>query len=402
MRSIYFSNTLPRYISTKILTMFSKNFFYTGNSPVVYNKNLPDQDLPGENWVKVRNRLSGVCGTDLSLFFLKPHPKIALTAVPESTRTFLGHEVLGIVEETGSKVTSLKPGDRVTMQKYVSCCELKDISPPCRFCSEGLYCLCENIGEPGPKPLHNMGAGFGDYFLAPEKQLVKVPDTLTDDQAVMIEATAVSVHSVLTAPPEDGEKVLVLGGGTIGLNIVQFLKVVNPNCKVYLMEKVKAKQEFALELGADEILSGDLYQAVAGATGAKLYEGMLHNRILVGGFDKIYDCVGVSATIHDCLRWLRARGTYIKIGHHLCFTEYDETPIWWRELRIIGMNAHGMDIYKGRKISSFDLVIELMEQGKLNVDKFITHRFKLEDYKKAFKFIDTKPQEIIKVVFEIS
>lgn len=401
MRSIYFEANIPKIAAMKVLTKLSKKFFYSGLSPVVYEKNLPDQPLPGGNWVKVRNKLAGVCGTDLSFFTLKPDPKIALTPLPGSNRTFLGHELIGTVESVGEKVTRFKPGDRVTMQKYMPCCDLKDIEDRCDFCKEGLYCLCENYGVEGPKRLENLGAGFGDYFLAPEKQLIKVPDNVTDDQAVMIEAAAVSLHSVLRHIPKEGEKVLVFGGGTIGLNIVQCLKIISPKCQVYLLEKIKAKQEFALKLGAHHILEGDPYKAVAHATGGKIYEGMFKNRMIMGGFDVVYDCVGSAFAFHNCLRWLKARGTYVKIGHHLCPTAYDETPIWWQEINIVGVNAHGMEEYEGRKISTFDLVIELIQQGRLSLEGFITHRFKLEDYKEAFYTMLNKPAEVIKVVLEI-
>ncbi len=401
MKSIYFEADIPKVVAMKVLTKISRKFYYSSLSPVIYNKNLPDEPLPGDNWVKVRNILAGVCGTDLSFFLVKPSPKIALSPLPGSKRTFLGHELVGIVESVGDRVEKFRPGDRVTMQKYMPCCDLKDLEDKCRFCKEGLYCLCENYGVESPKKLNNLGAGFGDYFLAPENQLIKIPDDVSDDEGVMIEAAAVSLHSVLRHIPKAGEKVLVFGGGTIGLNVIQCLKIINPECEVYLLEKVKSKQEFALKLGADYILNGDPYKAVTDATGGKLYEGMFNNRMIMGGFDVIYDCVGTAFAFHNCLRWLRARGTYVKIGHHLNPTAYDETPIWWQEINIVGVNAHGMEDYQGKKISTFDLVIELIQQGKLNLDGFITHRFILDDYKKAFYTMANKPEEVIKVVLHM-
>ncbi|HPZ65027.1 MAG TPA: alcohol dehydrogenase catalytic domain-containing protein, partial [Bacillota bacterium] len=391
---------LPKIAALKVLGALSKKFYYTRLSPVVY-RDLPDQPLPGENWVKVRNVLTGICGTDLSFFLLKPDFRAALAAMPGSERTYLGHEQVGVVEEVGSGVQNLKPGDRVTMQKYMACCDLKEIDPPCTFCRQGLYCLCENYGEEGPRPLKNLGAGFGDYFLAPEKQLVKIPPDLGDDQAVMLEPAAVSLHAVLRRPPRDGEKILVFGGGAIGLNVIQCLKMLNPSCRVYLLERVKSKQEFGLRLGADEVLTGDPYEAVAAAVGGKLYRGPLGNKMIMGGFDVIFDCVGTAQTFHDSLRWLKARGTYVKIGHHIRPAAFDETPIWWQELEIIGINAHGMEEFDGRRISTFDLVIELARQGRYKLEGFITHRFKLDQYKEAFRTMIERSEEVIKVVLEI-
>ena len=244
------------------------------------------------------------------------------------------------------------------------------------------------------------GAGFGDYYLAPEHQLCKVFDELDDDQAALIEPTAVSLHAVLRHTPKAGEKVMVLGAGTIGLGIIQCLKILQPDCKVYVMERVPSKQAFALKLGADEILKGEPYAAVAKATGAKVYEGMFHNKMMMGGFDAIYDCVGSKWAFENCLRWLRARGTLVKVGHHMCPTEYDETPIWWQELSIVGIDAHGMEHVNGHDITTFDYAQELIRDGKYKTDGFITHRFKLDDYKKAFKVMIDNPPELVKIVLE--
>jgi len=95
MKSIYFEANLPKIAALKVLGALSKKFYYTRLSPVVY-RDLPDQPLPGENWVKVRNVLTGICGTDLSFFLLKPDFRAALAAMPGSERTYLGHEQVGL------------------------------------------------------------------------------------------------------------------------------------------------------------------------------------------------------------------------------------------------------------------------------------------------------------------
>ncbi|HBR01169.1 MAG TPA: hypothetical protein DD738_00990, partial [Ruminiclostridium sp.] len=74
------------------------------------------------------------------------------------------------------------------------------------------------------------------------------------------------------------------GAGTIGLGIIQFLKILQPECTIYVMERIPEKQQFALRLGAREILKGDPYTAVARAAGGKVYNGMMKNRMLMGGF----------------------------------------------------------------------------------------------------------------------
>lgn len=400
MRTIYYEKNIPKILLTKFAAKCCKPLLFTGLNAVKFDERLPDPPLPAEDWVKVRNIACGVCGTDLSFFKSTPGTKSALEPMPGSARTYLGHETVGIIEKIGSAVTKFKVGDRVTLVEYMASCGNKCITPPCRFCAEGNYCLCENYGEPSPLKLPDTGAGFGDYYLAPEQQLGKVFDEISDENAILIEPAAVSLHAVRMAPPEPGEKVMVLGAGTIGLGIIQFIRLIQPGCHVYVMERVAEKQQLALRFGADEILRGDPYKAVAAATGGKVYEGMMKNRMLIGGFDRIYDCVGSPWAFHNCLRFLRARGTLVKVGHHMCPTAYDETPIWWQEIKVVGIDAHGMEDVDGRKVKTFDLAQEYIRDGRYRLDGFITHRFKLHEYKKAFKVMLANPPELVKILID--
>lgn len=401
MKTVYFEKDIPRILITKFAAKYCKPLLYTGLNAVKYNQNLPDPPLPGPNWLRVKNIACGLCGTDVSFFKATTGTNSALEPIPGSKRTYLGHENVGVVTEAGEAVTKFKVGDRVTIREYMSGCGNKDIHPPCRYCAEGNYNFCLNYGEPSPKNLPDTGAGWGDCFLAPEQQLTKILDELTDDQAVMLEPSCVSVHSVLVDPPKAGEKILVFGCGTIGLGIVQAVKIVQPDCEVWVTTRKKARQEMAKRLGADHILEGDPYEAAAKATdGSKVYEGMNHNRMFFGGFDRIYDCAGGGKANTLCCRLLAARGTLVKVGHHMAAITYDETPVWWQELKLIGVDAHGMEEWEGRKLYTFDLVQEWIRDGKYKTDGFITHRFPLDRYKDALKLAMENPPDMIKIVLD--
>jgi threonine dehydrogenase-like Zn-dependent dehydrogenase len=122
---------------------------------------------------------------------------------------------------------------------------------------------------------------------------------------------------------------------------------------------------------------------------------------MLGGFDLIYDCVGYNNIVHDALRWLKAHGTYVMIGNQLSPITFDQTPLWNQELTMLGVNSHGMENYKGRTLSSFDLAVEMIADKRISLDGFITHRFKLNDYQAAFRLALDKPGHVIKVIFEI-
>jgi len=398
MKSIYFDVSIPKILLTKSLSSILPFIYYSPLSPVSFG-DIPRRDLPGPRWVRVKSRSTGICGADISMFFVAASPKISLAALPGVPRAFMGHEVVGEIIETGSGVSSLSSGDRVVLQRCLPCCSMKEIKPECPHCAAGNYTLCENFSE-GTLP-ENLGAGFTEEFIAHETQLVRVPDSLTDDQAVLVEPTAVSLHSVLARPPKPEEKVLVIGAGTIGLNVIQAARAVGKNCSIHLLEKIDFKRKLGKKLGADHVLSGNPYDAVAAATGAKLYRGPLGNNVILGGFDLIYDCVGYSKTIHDSLRWLKGGGDYVMIGNQLSPVAFDQTPIWQQELRITGINAHGMEQYEGRTISSFDLAMEFIADGTIDLDGFITHRFPLSEYRKAFKLVKAKSERVVKTVLDI-
>ncbi len=397
MKTILFEGKILKIVTIKALSLFSKKAYHLSCSPVKMIE-VETPALPAENWVKVKNKISGICGSDMTFYTCGQQASMAFFPMPGSDITYLGHETVGEVCEVGKDVESLKIGDRVVMRKYLSCCEIKGLDEECDRCKEGNFAICENYGKK-PKIKTTNGAGFGDFYLAPEHQLMKVDDSLTDIEAMMIEPFAVSLHSVMKYVPKKDDKVLIIGAGMIGLNIIQFVKYFQPDCKVFIIERDKNKQEFSKKLGADEIINGNLYEEIAKATDGQLFSKG-KNKMLMGGFDVIYDCVGKGQFFNHTLRWLKAQGTLVKVGYQMSKTTFDETPIWWQGLNIIGVDSHGMETIKGKKIHSFDFVEKLMIEKKLVTDGFVTHTFKLDDYKEAFKLLIETPQKAIKVVLD--
>lgn len=402
MKTIFFDLDMPRIVATKAAAKCCKPLLYTGLNAVKFRQ-FADPPLPAPNWLRIRNLACGICGTDASFFKATTGTDCALEPIPSSKRTYLGHENVGVVEEVGSAVKNFRVGDRVTLREYMAGCGNKDLQPPCHYCEEGDYNFCLNYGKPHAYEGLDVGAGFGDSFIAPEQQLHRVFDELSDDQAVMIEPASVSIHAVLCAPPERGEKVLVLGCGAIGLGVVQAIKIVQPDCELWVMERIPPKQEFAKRLGADHVLSGEPYEAAAKATGgSEVYTGMSKNKMFFGGFDRIYDCVGGDWANTTMLRFLRARGTLVKVGHHMRAVRVDETPIWWQELKLVGIDAHGMETWQGRRLYTFELIQEWIRDGIYSTEGFVTHRFPLEDYKNAMRLVLKNPPDLIKAVLDCS
>ena len=350
----------------------------------------------------MRNRQCGICATDLTMLLVHADPGVSVAALPGLDRFYLGHEVVSDVVETGPGVTSVQVGDRVMMDTTIAgpTCLSQEISPPCQHCLAEDYARCENQSS-GAGPV-GTGGGWGDGYIAHESEVFQVPQDLSDDQAVLAEPGSVALRAVLRARPEPGQHVLVIGCGIIGLLVVAATRIVTPEARITAMARYPHQAEMARRLGADQVISGgDRYQAVAGLTGARLYSGALGNKMLLGGYDVIYDVVGSGQTLKDSLRWARAGGMVMVVGISPKLLKTDLSPIWHQEVTLMGTMAHGIEEWEGERIHDYDLVMGWMRDGKLPTDGLITHRFPLAEYKQAVATATDKSTGVIKVVLQM-
>ncbi|MEJ2102827.1 MAG: alcohol dehydrogenase catalytic domain-containing protein, partial [Desulfobacterales bacterium] len=328
MRTIYFEKNIPKILLTKALQPIWPAVIYSRLSPTRF-VNVPAKPLPGPSWVRVRNRLGGICASDLHLLFVDGDPRISPAALPGTERIYLGHEVLGEITEVGADVTTLSAGDRVILSHPESNCLNQEITPPCRQCRDGNPTLCENASS--GRELEGLGGGWSDGFTAHKTMVYKVPDELADDTAVLIEPLAVGVHTALRCLPGPAGCALVVGSGMIGLAVIAALRAFSPECHISAMARYPRQVEMAGRLGANEVIAReDPYLAAERITSGKLYTGLFKNRMLLGGFDVVFDCVGSEKTLQDSLRWTRAGGTVVLAGVSLKPMHIDLTPVWYQ------------------------------------------------------------------------
>jgi 2-desacetyl-2-hydroxyethyl bacteriochlorophyllide A dehydrogenase len=394
--------SLRRVIPTQLIGRFWRGAYFSSFAPLQV-QNIPRQPLPSPNWVRVRNRLAGICGSDLHLIYTDGDFRIAPAALPSHEYSYPGHEVVGEVIEVGDKVQELRVGDRVTLQSGPNCLST-GVQPACRSCAAGNYNLCERANFPGPYPF---GGGWSEEMLLHEQQLFRIPPQMSDEQAVLLEPTAVAVHAVLRRLPRPGDRVLVIGAGTIGLLLLQVIHALVPQAEISVAARYPFQVEQATRLGAAHILyPQDGYQAVQRATGAQLYQGPMGNQMLLGGYDVIYDTIGKERTIHEALRWTRAGGAVVVVGVSLHLMHLDLTPVWYQEVDLIGTLAHGTETWPvgtQSRCSTFAIATELILRGQLNPAQLITHRFPLSEYQRALTTATDKADcRAIKVVFDYS
>jgi threonine dehydrogenase-like Zn-dependent dehydrogenase len=399
MRMIYFEKNIPKILLTKALQPIWPAVIYSFLSPTRFVE-MPEKPLPGPRWVRVHNRLCGICASDLHLLFVDADPRISPAALPGTGRIYLGHEVLSEVTEVGEDVTVLKKGDRVILDHPEANCLNQEIQPLCRHCRQGNPTLCENSSL--GMGFEGLGGGWGDSFTAHETMVCKVPDELDDETAVMIEPLSVGVRTALRCLPEPDNRVLVVGSGVIGLSVVQALRALSPDCHVSVMARYPQQAEMAGKLGADEVIARkDLYKESARITSGKLYTGKFKNRMILGGFDVVYDCVGSEKTLWDSLRWALAGGTVVLAGVSLKPMKVDLTPVWYQQVDLIGLYGHGMEEWNGIKQYTYDLTTDLLLKKKLSIDALITHRFPLEQWRTAVRTAKDKNSGAIKVVLDL-
>jgi L-iditol 2-dehydrogenase len=352
MRTMVLEVSVPRVALTKFLARLTRSAHFWPTSPLRLIDE-PDPPLPAPGWVRVRNRLCGICGSDLHQLFLDVGLNVAPVALPSNKRIYLGHEMVGDVVEVGEGVMEFAVGDRVVRWGRADDCRAQGRDELCPSCASGHRVLCRFASE--PRQHAPIGGGYGDGYVTPAVTLLKVPDGFSDEQAIFVEPAAVAIHAAWRRWPEPRDKVLVLGCGTIGFLLIQVLRIVQPSCQITAVAQFRWQADMARSYGADLVFlsSEDGYTLVARLTGAGRYENPAGNQMLLGGFDLVFDVVGVAGTLNDALRWTRAGGTVVLVGvnlHRMCL---DLTPVWYQEVDLVGSVGHDVVTWEGETVPVF-------------------------------------------------
>jgi threonine dehydrogenase-like Zn-dependent dehydrogenase len=383
MKTMVLDVSVPRVVVTRLLGRVWRGAC-TGPIAPLHLVEMPDPPLPGPGWVRVRNRLCGICGSDLHQIYLDVDLSVAPAALPSSRRIYLGHEMVGDIVEVAGEVEGLAVGDRVVRWGRADDCRARGRQELCPACQRGHRVLCQCACE--PRDQVPVGGGYGDSFVTPASTLLPVPAGLADEEAIFAEPGAVAIHAAWRRRPRPGERVLVLGSGPIGFLLLQVLRVLAPDCQVVAVAEFPWQAEMARNYGAGQVfLAADDGDAqVARLTGARLYAGRGGNRMLLGGFDLIYDVVGTEGTLNHSLRWARAGGTVVLVGAHLRRMRLDVTPVWYQEVDLLGSVGHDLVVWEGEELSTFALAMRWMAEGRLDCRALLTHTFPLEAYRQAF------------------
>jgi threonine dehydrogenase-like Zn-dependent dehydrogenase len=379
---------------------------YTNPFSLTRLRDVPEPKLPTPHWVRVRPLLSGICGSDLATITAEGSPFFApLTSFPFT----FGHEVVGRVVEAGGDGRNVRVGDRVVVEPALHC-GVRGIDAPCAACKAGHYGNCVNVTagdiSAGVQTgyCRDTGGGWSNSLVAHEMQLHKVPDAVPDDAAVLVEPFSCALHGVLrglagTTPAS----VLVVGCGTMGLLTIASLRATGSTCRIFTSAKYPHQRELALKLGADEVLPAgkELHADLCQRSGATLHFPEIGQPTVLGGFDVVFDCVGSPRSLDDALRFTRSRGRTVLVGMPSIPKTVDWTTIWFKELKVMGVYAYGIEDYQGERVRTFELALRFLQ--RLDLRPLVTHKFPLRDYKQAIQTaLFTGRQQSVKTVFDFT
>lgn len=387
MKALQFSASAAKFLILKPLGALFPSLFYRGPLATVKYVDIPEPVLPGPDWVKLRTLMCGFCGSDQSLIFLKDSP----TASPfTSFPCVLGHELCGQIVEAGKAVSGYRVGDRVTLSPGLTCAA-RGIDPPCARCRAGRPGSCENTAKGRLSPgmftgiCRDVGGGFAPYLVAHQSQLYRLPEGMSVETGAMMEPLGVTLQAVLDNRPTPDDQVLVIGGGVIGNLIVQSIRAFAIPCAITVAEPSQFHAELAAAAGADHVVTdGDIPGAARRLARAQSYKPILGKPILMGGFTKVFDCVGHGETLRPAMRAMAGGGTLsiVGIGDEV---KLDLTPLWLKLQTIRGVYAQGVNLVEGRQEHVFETALRFAAEGRVKLHKMVTHTFALDRYQEMIE-----------------
>ena len=315
------------------------------------NKTFAVTDLPtphaGPGELVLRNQVCGVCGTDVHIYHGEPG------SADVNPPVVLGHEYSGEVVEVGEGVTGFAVGDHVTVDPNIYCGH-------CSYCQNGKKQLCPSMEAIGV----TRDGGFAQYSRIPASQAFKLEPTVPWEAAAMAEPLACCLHGIDLAGIQVGDKVCVVGGGAIGLLMVQLAKLSGAS-QIVLSEPNEKRRQVGLQLGANAALDPtrpDAQEAFA--------------QVLGGGANVVIECVGNVPAVKSAFQFAGKGATVLLFSVPKVDATFDLPlfDVYKKELTIKGSFVNP---------DTHARAVALINSGKVDFGPIITHRFPLDQLPEA-------------------
>jgi len=331
------------------------------------HKRLQTDELPtpeiGPTGVLVHVSAAGICGSDL-------HGFLDDEGTSRRPGLVMSHEAAGTVAAVGDAVTRVKVGDRVTVDPQVTC-------GVCLPCQRGWISICDNKRVTGSSLRGFEQGAMAEYLAVEEKQVFAVPDSMSMEEAAMIEPLSNALHAVNRAGLKLGQTVVILGAGTLGLCMVQGVALSGVT-NLIVSDTSDFRLGVAARTGATHTvnpLRDDLQAIVTELTGGL-------------GADVVIESVGIDATYQDAIRIVRKRGRVMFFGAVQDTVTLPLLPILHKEIDIVGCTGANDETVTA---------IDLVAAGKIDLRPIITHEYALDDAQAAFDVLSDRGADAIKV-----
>lgn len=334
-------------------------------------KDLRYEDVPepspGPGQIKVKVNLAGICGTDLKEYADGPG-MIAVDKVP----LILGHEFVGRVAGVGKGVTNFKVGERVTALGYLCCGE-------CYYCKRAMYNICMTPGFTGL----TVDGCMAEYVVIPSYAVYKLPDSVSDELGALVEPLSVALHAVRQGKVRPGDRVAIVGSGTIGLGVLLAARAAGATA-IYVVDKIKRRGEVALAMGATAFINpddGDPVKQVASLT-----DGL--------GADISFECVGHPDTPQLAVDLARKGGTTVIVGVFEKPSSFQFMSMMFNQKTIVGSPIY---------VDEAKTVIALIADKRIDPRRLITSKVPLKDaVRMGFEKLITNKEDNIKTLLQIA
>lgn len=379
-QGVYYHLNLPRVLLQK---NWPGHHGWGGASSLKLHPIAPPR-LPA-GWVQLAPRLSGICGSDVSLLQGQSSPFLApFTSFP----AVLGHEVVADVVDSGQ---------RVVVDPSLSCQARR--LPPCQMCAVGRADDCLRRVDPGLGPGLLIGynarvpGGWSQRMWVPEEQVIPIPDSMPDERAVLSEPAAIVLTGLKQLAWSGTRHALVIGSGTLGLLAMALISALYPAVEIFAVARYAAQQRMATLMGADRVVAhptadreflhvvGTPWQTIAG-----------YPPHYPHGFDVVVVAAGSDTALASGIRWVAPHGQVLLLGG-TGVARVDWTPIWSRRIRVYGSYGYGES-----SGDTFRAVLSLFSIMAHPLESLVTHQFPLARYAQAVKALGPR-QGAIKVAF---
>ncbi len=333
-----------------------------GPKKLIVSDFSPKEGKPGYILIDVIK--AGICGSDLH-YFVSGEPKGLV----------MGHEFSGIVIDNGGS-KKFKEGDKVTALPISPCLECDD-------CKDGNIQICLNTwAQAIGLSLDNPGA-FGGRVLVREDMVRLLPSNVTFESGAMVEPASVAYRAVNISGVKKGDRVLVIGGGIIGLLSALFFKLKGASY-VALSETNPQRGKKSVSLGVSDEWFNALDKDLTKKLMAKTKNGI--------GFDVVADCVGNSPALSSAITYTKPNGNLIMVGISLTPVSVPLVSAVLKEINIKGSIAYTKE--------EFEYVIRLLSEKKINLEKFVDDVVTLDEVQSAFERLTSGSDSAVKILVD--